>query len=68
METRPDEAKIRKLERRAAWLEFKRRFALRETTKCEIDSQLLNIGVCIGLYKRESEVRAILNELKEDED
>lgn len=62
-----DEAKIRKLERRAAWLEFKRRFALRETTKCEIDSQLFNIGVCIGLYERENEVRAILNEMENEQ-
>lgn len=63
-----DEAKIRKLERRAAWLKFKRRFALRETTKCAIEMELFNIGVCIGLYERESEVRAILNELKGGED
>lgn len=55
-----DEAKIRKLKRRAAWLKFKRRFALRETTKCTIDRQLFNIGVCIGLYERGNEVRAIL--------
>lgn len=62
-----DEAKIRKLYRRAAWLEFKRRFALRETTKCAIDRQLFNIGVCIGLYERGNEVRAILNEMENEQ-
>ena len=62
-----DEAKIRKLERRAAWLKFKRRFALRETTKCTIDRQLFNIGVCIGLYKRGNETRAILNETEDEQ-
>ena len=62
-----DEAEIRKLYRRAAWLKFKRRFALRETTKCAIDTQLFNIGVCIGLYERESEVRAILNEMEDEQ-
>ena len=62
-----DEAKIRKLYRRAAWLKFKRHFALRETTKCTIDRQLFIIGVCIGLYKRESEVRAIFNETEDEQ-
>ena len=62
-----DEAKIRKLYRRAAWLKFKRRFALRETTKCAIDRQLFNIGVCVGLYERGNEVRAVLNEVEDEQ-